>query len=299
MAKAEVRCPVCGSTMMLGNGGNTISELKDGIHYLIPETIRNENVSPETKTKVRLDALKAVGVDIDKLNNLLQKDNSFKDIFEENDPILEEIKKGGFIKNPELFRRWITAQTWSLICNNKSWTESVRKRYNINYVFRQTKQELGLQIKLMNKGVKASDKRFYFFSFEDMKDIFWNLASYNYSVKDKEFIALRNAIEASKTRKELLDVISSCNWWFRNSEHYKPRRWLNSFKGAGAYYTLQNLIRTHGLVLPKCNDMNDSLKVVEDVYNSIMSYEPWRRRWDILMSLLVNSVRKTNFELKY
>lgn len=299
MAKAEVRCPVCGSTMMLGNGGNTVSELKDGINYLIPETIRNENVSMETKTKARLDALKAVGIDIDKLNNLMQKNDSFKDIFEEDDPILNEIKKGGFIRNPELFRRFITAQTWSLICNNKSWTESVRSRYNISYVFRQTKQELSLQIKLMNKGVKASDKRFYFFSFEDMKDIFWSLACYNYSVKDEKFTALRNAIMASNSRRELLDVISSCNWWFHNSEHYKPRRWLNSFKGAGAYYTLQNLIRTHGLILPKCADMNESLKVVEDVYNSIMSYDPWQRRWDILMSLLVNAVRKTNFELKY
>lgn len=299
MKKIEVRCPNCQSSFYVGDGGNTVTELTDGIHYLVPETIRNENVSPETKTKVRLDALRAVGVDIDKLNNLLQKDDSFKDIFEEDDPILNEIKKGGFIRNPELFRRFITAQTWSLIRDNKSWTESVRKRYNISYVFRQTKQELSLQIKLMNKGVKASDKRFYFFSFEDMKDIFWSLASYNYSVKNEKLTALRNAIAASNTRKELLDVISSCNWWFRNSEHYKPRRWLNSFKGAGAYYTLQNLIRTHGLILPNCADMNESLKVVEDVYNSIMSYDPWRRRWDILMSLLVTSVRKTKFELKY
>ena len=295
MAKAEVRCPVCGSTMMLGNGGNTVSELKDGINYLIPETIRNENVSMETKTKARLDALKAVGIDIDKLNNLMQRDDSFKDIFEEDDPILNEIKKGGFIRNPELFRRWITAQTWHLIKNEQSWTEAVRKRYNISYVFKQTKQELCLQIKLLNKGVSISDKRFYFFSFEDMRDIFWSLASYNYSVRNEKLTELRNSIEASNTRKELLDAISDCNWWFRNSEHYKPRRWLNSFKGAGAYYTLQNLIRTHGLVLPKCNDMNDSLKVVEDVFNSIISYDPWQRRWDILMSLLVNAVRKTNF----
>jgi len=298
MAKAEVRCPVCGSTMLLGNGGNTVSELKDGIHYLIPETIRNENVSMETKTKARLDALKAVGIDIDKLNNLMQKDDSFKDIFEEDDPILNEIKKGGFVRNPELFRRWITAQTWSLICNKQSWTEAVRKRYNISYVFRQTKQELRLQIKLMNKGIE-NDHRYSFFSLDDMKDIFWNLASYNYSVKNEKFTSLRNAIMASKSRKELLDVISSCNWWFRNSEYYKPRRWLNSFKGAGAYYTLQNLIRTHGLVLPNCADMNESLKVVEDVYNSIMSYDAYQRRWDILMSLLVNAVHKTNFELKY
>lgn len=296
MAKAEVRCPNCGTSFVVGNGGNAVTELSGGIHYLVPETIRNEN----GKMNDRMKAFKDAGIDISKLQSLMQTDANIKEIFSDpNDEILTEIGKGGFIRNPELFRRWITAQTWHLIKNEQSWTEAVRKRYNISYVFKQTKQELRLQIKLMNKGVSASDKRFYFFSLEDMKDIFWNLASYNYSVKNEKFTYLRNAIMASKSRKELLDVISSSNWWFRNSEHYKPRRWLNSFKGAGAYYTLQNLIRTHGLVLPKCNDMNDSLKVVEDVYNSIMSYDPWQRRWDILMSLLVNAVRKTNFELKY
>lgn len=298
MGKIEVRCPVCQSSFVIGSNNAPVAELSDGIHYLVPETIRNENLSNDARAYVRMEALKAAGVNVDKLQSLMQTDSAVKEIFNEDDPILKEISKGGFIRNPELFRRFITAQTWSLIRDNKSWTESVRKRYNISYVFKQTKQELRLQIKLMNKGIE-NDHRYSFFSLDDMKDIFWNLASYNYSVKNEKFTYLRNAIMASKSRKELLDVISSSNWWFRNSEHYKPRRWLNSFKGAGAYYTLQNLIRTHGLVLPKCADMNESLKVVEDVYNSIMSYDAYQRRWDILMSLLVNAVRKTNFELKY
>ena len=297
MGKIEVRCPNCQSSFVVGSNNAPVAELSDGIHYLVPETVRNENCGG--KVNDRMKAFKDAGIDISKLQSLMQTDANIKEIFSDpNDEVLTEIGKGGFIRNPELFRRFITAQTWYLIRNEQSWTEAVRKRYNISYVFKQTKQELCLQIKLMNKGIE-NDHRYSFFSLDDMKDIFWNLASYNYSVKNEKFTYLRNAIMASKSRKELLDVISSSNWWFRNSEHYKPRRWLNSFKGAGAYYTLQNLIRTHGLVLPKCNDMNESLKVVEDVYNSIMSYEPWRRRWDILMSLLVNSVRKTNFELKY
>ena len=298
MGKIEVRCPNCQSSFVIGSNNAPVAELSDGIHYLVPETIRNENVF-DGKMNDRMKAFKDAGIDISKLQSLMQTDVNIKEIFSDpNDEILTEIGKGGFIRNPELFRRFITAQTWYLIRNEQSWTEAVRKRYNISYVFKQTKQELCLQIKLMNKGIE-NDHRYSFFSLDDMKDIFWNLASYNYSVKNEKFTYLRNAIMASKSRKELLDVISSSNWWFRNSEYYKPRRWLNSFKGAGAYYTLQNLIRTHGLILPKCNDMNDSLKVVEDVYNSIMSYDAYQRRWDILMSLLVNAVRKTNFELKY
>ena len=74
---------------------------------------------------------------------------------------------------------------------------------------------------------------------------------------------------------------------------------MNCFKGAGAYYTLQNIIRTHGLVIPKCKDMNESLKFVDDVFKSIIAYEPKERRWDILLSFITMAVGKTKFELKY
>ena len=43
----EIRCGVCGSTIKLGNDNDSsipFTELKYGIHYLVPETIRNENI---------------------------------------------------------------------------------------------------------------------------------------------------------------------------------------------------------------------------------------------------------------
>jgi len=300
MAKAEVRCPVCGSSFFVGNGGNAVSELKDGIHYLIPETIRNENVTPETKTKARLDALKAVGIDIDKLNNLMQKDDSFKDIFEEDDPILNEIKKGGFIRNPELFRRFICAQTFRLLKDNHGWTHAVRKMYDIKYVFNQSKRELCLLIKLQKKC--PNDIRFQFFTLEDLRTIFAELFDYNkyrhYS-NDTEIKLMKNRILNSDSYEDLLSVVNRYYWRFDWNCSFKPKAWLNCFKGAGAYYTLQNIIRTHGLIIPKCNDMNESLEYVDNVFKSIIGYEPQDRRWDILLSVLTMAVDKTGFELKY
>ena len=300
MAKAEVRCPVCGSNFLVGNGGNAVSELKDGIHYLIPETIRNENVTTETKTKARLDALKAVGIDIDKLNNLMQKDDSFKDIFEEDDPILNEIKKGGFIRNPELFRRFICAQTFRLLKDNHGWTHAVRKMYDIKYVFNQSKRELCLLIKLQKKC--PNDIRFQFFTLEDLRTIFAELFDYNkyrhYS-NDEEIKLMKSRILNSDSYEDLLSVVNRYYWRFDWNCSFKPKTWLNCFKGAGAYYTLQNIIRTHGLVLPKCKDMSESLKVVDDIFKSIISYKPRERRWDIMLSLLTKAVDARKFELKY
>ena len=295
MGKTEVRCPVCQSSFVIGNGGNAVTELSDGIHYLVPETVRNENVSANS----RMNAFKEAGIDISKLQTLMQKDDNIKSIFtNENDPILVEIGKGGFIKNPELFRRWITAQTFALIRDKKGWTSAVRSKYNTRYVYRQTKDELELQIKLMNKGVK-SDKRFSFFTLYNFKSIFSDLVYLNHYYSDEEKRKITNSIREAQTLGALSKIINKYSWWFGNTEKFMPRHWLNCYKGAGAYYTLQNIIRTHGMVLPGCKDMTESLDKVEKVYNDIISYEPYARRWDILMSVLTVAITKTKFELKY
>jgi hypothetical protein len=294
MAKAEVRCPNCGTSFMVGNGGSPVTELTSGIHYLVPETVRNEN-----KTESRMNAFKEAGIDISKLQALMQSNAEVKSIFkDENDPILTEISKGGFIRNPELFRRWITAQTFALLKDCKGWTHAVRNRFNTRYVFRQTREELFLQIKLQKKGIK-NDKRFTFFTLDSMKRIFEELAGLNNYFNYDKAKEVQNKIRSVDTLEELVRVVQSYDWYFSCHCNFFPRSWLNSYKGAGAYYTLQNIIRTHGMILPGCNDMAESLTKVEKIYKEILEYIPSARRWDILMSVLTVAVTKTKFELKY
>lgn len=290
----EVRCPNCGTDFVLGNGDSVSStNIKDGIAYLIPKTIRNEN-----KTATRLEALKLAGVNVDKLQSLMQTDSAVKEIFNEDDPILKEISKGGFIRNPELFRRFITAQTFALLKDCKGWTHAVRNRFNTRYVFRQTREELFLQIKLQKKGIK-NDKRFTFFTLDSMKRIFEELAGFNNLFNYDKAKEVQDKIREVDTLEELAKVVQSYDWYFSCHCNFFPRSWLNSYKGAGAYYTLQNIIRTHGMILPGCNDMAESLEKVEKIYNEILEYVPSARRWDILMSVLTVAVTKTKFELKY
>lgn len=300
MAKAEVRCPVCGSNFIVGKGGNAVTELSDGIHYLVPETIRNENVA-NAKTEVRMAALKAAGINVNKLQALMEKDENLKNIFSSDDPIISELSKGGFINNPELFRRWICAQTFRLLKDSRGWTAAVRKTYDIKYVYNQSKRELKLLCHLKEKC--PNDIRFQFFTLDDLKTIFEELMDFNkwywYRSDDERRTNIKHRIITSLTYKELLGVVESTTWKFDWNCTFKPKAWLNCFKGAGAYYTLQNIIRTHGLVIPKCKDMNESLKFVDDVFKSIIAYEPKERRWDILLSVLTMAVEKTKFELKY
>ena len=296
--KTEVRCPVCNSSFLVGSNNAPIAELTDGIHYLVPETIRNDNVTKTSSVDDRLEALKSAGLNVDKLKNLMNSNEDLKSIFDDNDPILNEIGKGGFIRNNELFRRWITAQTWRLITSPYGWTKAVRGRYRTRYVLRQSINELALLCKLERKGLKGKDKRFDFFTFEDLKAIFVDLNNYNRWANAKE-VCFMTKVHNATTYSELLDVVTSMTWSFYSSQTYISVRWLNCFKGAGAFYTLQNIIRTHGMVLPNCKDMDESLKRVDDTFKSIISYEPRHRRWDILLSVLSVAVKEKKFELKY
>jgi hypothetical protein len=295
MAKTEVRCPVCGTSMVIGNSGNAVTELSEGIHYLVPETVRNENAS-EKKTDDRIKALKEAGIDVSKLQTLMQSNSDLKDIFAEDDPIIEEISKGGFVNNPELFRRWITAQTWGLIKDRYGWTHAVRNRYDVNYVLKQTKKELALLCKLTRKC--PNDIRFNFFTLDDIKYIFRYFMKYNRMYEKETKDVISSVIDRTTSYQKLCDYINSLSWYLDKRTSI-PSTWLNCFKGAGAYYTLQNLIRTHGLVIPGCKDMTESLEKVEVVFKDIIGYKPNRRRWDILMSLLMKSVSETGFELRY
>jgi len=291
----EVRCPNCGSDFVLGNKDSVSNtNIKDGIAYLVPKTIRNEN-----RTAARLEALKVAGVKVDKLQALMQGDSSLKELFDDDDPIIEEISKGGFIRNKELFRRFITAQTFRLLKDPDGWTHAVRRRYDTRYVFRQTKRELALLCKLSRKC--PNDIRFNFFTLSDLKKIFVELEKYNsfHNTQEMKDSVVRR-INTCSSYEQLNDCINGFIFVFRYKDcKFIPSTWLNCFKGAGAYYTLQNIIRTHNLVLPNCENMNESLKEVEGLFNEICKYPAHQRRWDLMLSLLTRAVAETHFELKW
>jgi len=289
----KVMCPVCKSEFLTSDGafGTPVTAEQNGVAYLVPKVVGSTPKSDE-----RMKALKEAGIDVSKLQSLMQSKPELKDIFDSNDPIIEELSKGGFIKNPELFRRWICAQTFRLLRDPKGWTHAVRERYNTTYIFEQTKRELELLLKLERKGLKGKDVRFEFFTLDDMKEIFLELdvCNHYYSLNQNY---VRERINNAKSYRQLYEVINSAKWHVYGTTI--PQRWLNCFKGAGAYYTLQNVIRTHGLILLNCKDMNESLNAVNSIFNDIVSYEPKHRRWDILLSVLTLAVNKTHFELRW
>lgn len=295
----EIRCSVCGTSFQMGDDSNhPLSQLRDGIHYLVPETIRNENVTSQDRVAARLDLLKAAGINVDRMRELLNGSDSFRDIFETDDPIINELCNGGFLRNPELFRRWITVQTFRLLKDTQGWTHAVRRAHDIRYVLSQTMSELTVLCHLQDKC--PNDIRFQFFTLDDMKRIFFQLSKYNKFIPESDKQDWKDRIFSASSYKDLADKLDGISWGFKKRDYgFIPRDWLNCYKGAGAYYTLMNIIYTHEMVLPDCTDMDTSLERVNKVFKDIVDYEPCQRRWDIMLSLLTKAVAETHFELTW
>ena len=164
---------------------------------------------------------------------------------------------------------------------------------------RQSKRELELLCKLKDKKIKQTDKRYQFFTFEALKRIFKDLEDMNnwddYSRKEDR----KRQIDNAYSYDSLYRLVSNMRFHLPRRTTAFPRDWLNCFKGAGAYYTLQNIIRTHGFLVKGCKTMDESLKYVDDLYQNIVSYSDKHRRWDIMMSVLIGSVKESGFELKW
>ena len=180
----KVMCPVCKSEFMTSDGAfaTPVTAEQNGVAYLVPKVVGKA----PNKKEDRLKALEDAGINLNKLQTLMQSNSDLKDIFESDDPVIAELGKGGFINNPELFRRWICAQTFRLLKDPSGWTAAVRKTYDTKYVYNQTKRELKLLCHLKEKC--PNDIRFQFFTLDDLKTIFSELMDFNVFIKDGTFM---------------------------------------------------------------------------------------------------------------
>ena len=105
---------------------------------------------------------------------------------------------------------------------------------------------------------------------------------------DKKLIQpLRTALPAIKGCKTAEGLeIAVRNFWNHayGKEwmwHYSQcAAWKDAYKGAGAYFTMQNLLRFHGCTFPKDNDFYkrglSGLKMLDDAANAYADGEGWR-----------------------
>lgn len=238
----------------------------------------------KTKAQMRLEALKAAGVDTSKYfplgdDKLIKIENGAAVPVDMDDATIDAVGKqiveGGYVSNWKLFRRWVMSQMFHML----------RDMDKNGRTFNEVLQHKGYEnVKARNRwfnGVVAHDMAIDYISklrsYIDDKCIYTvkkdkdgnKKKTYKHTCKGNPYIRLQNEnifvadldrkvynplrdlankMGAVPTYKELYDAVREFN---KNRKHLawdtkQADAFITAYKGSGSYYTMRNLIMFHG-----------------------------------------------------
>lgn len=238
-----------------------------------------------------------------------EMDTKTKKTTTNKDPVEESIRNDGYIENNHLYRRWVMAQMLRHFRNEKD--PAAFDHYFVSgkpykYAWETTLNEMKAMKHLQGEELI---KRERFFNLEVVKEM---ANEYNEQVKDYiRKLPVKNRVKNGKLEcyskipyggeirrheqnkefwakiKEAVDKINAANtyWQMEKAIEFfmatcpmhlkmpKPNAWKNAFKGAGAYYTMDNMIKfhhchwmlkSHYLMLPLSASLAKLEKAVEE-----------------------------------
>lgn len=207
-----------------------------------------------------------------------------------NDPIKEQIITDGYVRNTKLHRRFVMAQMFyalNYVSYDKKfagYNDCLKKMYGYGYTIQMMTEEIRVLSKLEVRDQESFNERVHFFNKEVviavMEDYLEKLKEYiktlpNRNCKgipykrikkmdvfvadlDKKIYApVRREICAIKYAKNYATIHKILESFMRiyiklPYETPKSKVWIDAYKGAGAFYTLKNLVMFHN-----CKIYND------------------------------------------
>lgn len=307
---------------------------------VLPPADGKQPTPPPTsnKAEARLQALRAAGIDTSGLfalkgaagEGLLVRMGAegAPELVPDNDPIFDAILTGGSVPERRLFRRWVMAQMYRML--ERGFTESLHG-HGYRYQWKQTLEELRVQATLARNDAENYAMRNRFFNRELVitmaKDYLKKLEkgisllpektckgkgykhfdARNVYVFDIPFIIaesyhLADAIKSSDTPATLYKATKA----FHDKLIILPdmkqsTAWIDAYKGAGAYFTLRNMIMFHGCALPPYvhvpdtnTRMQESLKKLEDLAEHCAS----KRQGYALLGVLKEAIEMNGIDIR-
>lgn len=204
---------------------------------------------------------------------------------ENNDPILNEIIESGYVRNTKLHRRFVMAQMFSMLNyvsytgEYSGYNDCLKKMYGYEYTLKMMLEEVRVLSKLEVQDTESFKERSHFFNktviiavMEDYlnklieyvdklpihkckgvpykrikgKDIFVSDFDKKIYFQIREYISY---IRLARNYATIYRVLSN----FMNKKNIiklpygtpKSKEWIDAYKGAGAFYTLKNLVLFH------------------------------------------------------
>lgn len=210
-------------------------------------------------------------------------------ILADDDPIFASILNGGAVPNGNLFRRWVMAQMFRMLYWETNtytrWRHSITeqiRRKGYDYMCKQLYDEFYAQSKMFknNDSVNLKDRSRWFnkgLVVDVLNDYLSQLRKHinNLPVKKCKGIPYKNIcgdnvfitdierkvyapihsliIDAKKAENpcQLVNTLFEFNYG-RKRRSWNPvpcKEWIDAYKGAGAFFTMQNMIRFHGCLM--------------------------------------------------
>lgn len=256
-------------------------------------------------------------------------------ILDDNDPIFDQIMAQGTVHNSKLFRRWVMAKMfymmsytpyrhkepigvtgmihrlgyeyqWKMLMNELNAQKKMESRDPVNFTDRNRWFNIGVVAEMAFDYIQQLKKRVDALKEKKCKGIpYKRLCGRNIFVSDlqvKLYHPLQMAathIEHAKNAAQLFDAAKKFNDMRIKMSHNTPqsRAWIEAYKGSGAFFTMQNLIRFHNCIAfddaGKRLDKYQSLAFISIKAEEYKDGEGWR-----LLAVLKKMLEDNNINIK-
>ena len=230
-------------------------------------------------------------------------------------PLEASVSEQGYVKNNRLFRRWIMSQVFHnlALCEGRgmSYTEAIRNR-GLRYMWHTVYNEVRKMHVINGDGdIAEASRRSMWWNGGTLQGIF---SEFIQAVKDG---ILELKVRRCKKRpykdipgmgwvflddieeqvihplESLLDecknngyhpasVLKFCRFANKFKEHRSwgvkmPNAFINAYKGAGAYYTMRNMIMFHGCRIDKSKSVEENLSALDAKANEcVVNGTEWK-----------------------
>lgn len=267
--------------------------------------------------------------------HIVSNKNGMLTFLEDNDPIFDQIISQGTVPNRRLFRRWVMSQMFHMMSYTPyrskeplGVTEMIHS-LGYEYQWKMLMDELYAQMKMeskdpesfiernrwFNASVVAAMAQDYIVQLKARVDAlkvrkcktipYKRICSRNIFVSDLQdklyypFDTAIARIRRAKNAAQLFDAAKKFNDMRIKMSHDTPqsKAWVDAYKGSGAYFTAQNLIRFHN-----CTAINDagrhlnkyhSLAFISAKAEEYKNGEGWR-----LLAVLKKMLSDNNIDIK-
>ena len=240
----------------------------------------------------------------------------------------------GYVRNTKLHRRFVMAQMFHMLDyvsyngKHKGYNDYLRNRYSYDYTLKMMAEEFHVLGKLETRDIESFEERKQFFNksvaiavmedyLEKLKKHVESLRDYNCKGVPYKKIKGMNIFNADIDKKVYAPVRDYI-WKLKNAKNYvgmsyvlrsfvrnyvklpydtpKSKVWIDAYKGAGAFYTLKNLVMFHGCGIKVDKmDVRFGMAAVQELNARAKKYygEGWR-----MFALMKKVIADNNFDFK-